>query len=170
MLISFPLILNIWGQKSLTTDHNKRDLLDAMQHENTSWHPSLPLPPSLIIFHPQLTKLLPFFFFSFFVLPMGLFWPLLWFKLLLTLLLAFISSFQGLWVEWGWIWAWMGNGTTCNLHLVKQNAKKKGEVSTGLFFLFFSHCGVVGLHFFSFLPRFPFTSPASYPGCNSAAS
>lgn len=35
----------------------------------------------------------------------------------------------------------MGNGTTCNLQLVKQNAKKKGEVSTGLFLLsFFSLC------------------------------
>lgn len=32
----------------------------------------------------------------------------------------------------------MGNGTTCNLHLVKQNAKRKGEVSTRFFFLFFS--------------------------------
>lgn len=31
----------------------------------------------------------------------------------------------------------MGNGTTCNLQLVKQNAKKKGEVSTGLFLLSF---------------------------------
>lgn len=29
----------------------------------------------------------------------------------------------------------MGNGTTCNLQLVKQNAKKKGEVSTGPFLL-----------------------------------
>lgn len=34
----------------------------------------------------------------------------------------------------------MGNGTTCNLQLVKQNAKKKGEVSTRLFFAFFSFC------------------------------
>lgn len=31
----------------------------------------------------------------------------------------------------------MGNGTTCNLHLVKQNAKRKGEVSTRFFFLYF---------------------------------
>lgn len=30
----------------------------------------------------------------------------------------------------------MGNGTTCNLQLVKQNAKKKGEVSTGGSFCF----------------------------------
>lgn len=30
----------------------------------------------------------------------------------------------------------MGNGTTCNLHLVKQNAKRKGEVSTRFFFLY----------------------------------
>lgn len=34
----------------------------------------------------------------------------------------------------------MGNGTTCNLQLVKQNAKKKGEVSTGLFLLSFFLC------------------------------
>lgn len=37
----------------------------------------------------------------------------------------------------------MGSGTTCNLHLVKQNAKRKGEVSTRFFFLFF--CGILFL-------------------------
>lgn len=43
----------------------------------------------------------------------------------------------------------MGNGTTCNLQLVKQNAKKKGEVSTGLFSLFLLHFGAVGFIFFT---------------------
>lgn len=54
----------------------------------------------------------------------------------------------------------MGNGTTCNLHLVKQNAKKKGEVSTGLFFLIFLYTCGCGVYFFH--PQFSFTKPALF--------
>lgn len=50
----------------------------------------------------------------------------------------------------------MGNGTTCNLHLVKQNAKRKGEVSTRFFFLFFVG-GVVWVWGSGCSRDFPFT-------------
>lgn len=49
----------------------------------------------------------------------------------------------------------MGNGTTCNLHLVKQNAKRKGEVSTRFFFLFL--CGGGGGLVGGCSRDFPFT-------------